>query len=356
MSLSGLDLHGIVNNKAFTNLQAAISVATEMAIVVVNSYGTPITEHSGCSSFCRQLQTETDCGELCQRSMAHGGLEAARQQKPLVYYCHAGLVEVAIPIIVSGLLLGTVVLGQVRLIEAEAQKKPEYILGRLPYEIPARLLADQSQTLPRLELEKIYQFSEMIRQMITYLLTESALKNTRQVQPEAPAAKNKSKRMEDSPCCSIQLPAAVLPEDAGSKTKEHWSKSEAAALVQPALDYIQKHYFEGITLRDMGKLCSVSTSYFSKLFNEATGCHLPEYINRCRVERACNLLENSNLPIAAISQEVGWEDPSYFIRTFKKFISLTPTEYRRQGSSTGISKQKEKNKIRFDSKIIQTIR
>jgi transcriptional regulator GlxA family with amidase domain len=64
-------------------------------------------------------------------------------------------------------------------------------------------------------------------------------------------------------------------------------------------------------------------------FKEATGTTLIEYVQRLRIEEAKRLLETGDLPVDAISAEVGYEDPAFFRQLFRRHTGLTPAEYRR---------------------------
>lgn len=70
--------------------------------------------------------------------------------------------------------------------------------------------------------------------------------------------------------------------------------------------------------------CHLSVSRFHYVFKEATGFSPVEYINKVRIERAEDLLNNTNLTISEISDMVGFSDPNYFRRIFKKYTRISP--------------------------------
>ena len=99
----------------------------------------------------------------------------------------------------------------------------------------------------------------------------------------------------------------------------------------PALSYIEKNYTQQLSLAELAKLSGLTPEYFSTLFKKATSQTPFEYISMLKIRKSKELLlEHPNLQIKALSRLVGFDDTSYFCRTFKKETSLTPLQYRRQ--------------------------
>ncbi|WP_058485842.1 response regulator [Defluviitalea phaphyphila] len=95
-----------------------------------------------------------------------------------------------------------------------------------------------------------------------------------------------------------------------------------------AKDYINKNYSKPITLEDISRKVNVSPQYFSKLFKEETGENFIDYLTNVRISAAKKLLLEGNLSIKEICYKIGYNDPNYFSRIFKKIVGVTPTEYR----------------------------
>jgi AraC-like DNA-binding protein/mannose-6-phosphate isomerase-like protein (cupin superfamily) len=93
--------------------------------------------------------------------------------------------------------------------------------------------------------------------------------------------------------------------------------------------YISDH-MEDVRLSVMAKDFGYSTGYLCRLIKKLTGANFSDLAQRVRLDRACDLLENSNIGIAMISQEVGFCDTSNFYRAFKKYYGATPARYRRE--------------------------
>lgn len=101
-------------------------------------------------------------------------------------------------------------------------------------------------------------------------------------------------------------------------------------ILKPALEYIENNYSEDISLEKMAYVCSVSSSYFSKLFKKEIGVNFSAYINNYRVDKAKNLLKDTDMPVLNIALDLGFEDCGYFIKVFKKIEGVTPNVYRQK--------------------------
>ncbi len=94
------------------------------------------------------------------------------------------------------------------------------------------------------------------------------------------------------------------------------------------LKYISKNYAEKITTSDLAKICHLCESHFCRFFKDAVGKSPLEYINEYRIEKSIVMLLNTDEDITAIASAVGFDDPSYFSRVFKKIKNITPAKYR----------------------------
>ena len=95
------------------------------------------------------------------------------------------------------------------------------------------------------------------------------------------------------------------------------------------LKYIDNHYMSKITIADISQETGLSQSQFMKYFKKTMGTSFIEYLNEYRLTMASRLLLSSDSSILAIAGEVGFENLSYFNRTFKKRFGQTPREYRK---------------------------
>lgn len=104
---------------------------------------------------------------------------------------------------------------------------------------------------------------------------------------------------------------------------------ESQRPIRVAKQYVQSHYSQNITLEDVCAATGFSVSYFSALFKKETGEGFAKYLTRVRMERAKELLQETNLPVSEICSQVGCGDLKHFNQTFKKVTSLSPGQYRK---------------------------
>lgn len=102
--------------------------------------------------------------------------------------------------------------------------------------------------------------------------------------------------------------------------------------IAKARAYIDRNFQHDLTLEEVSREVHVSPYYFSKLFKEQTGDNFINYLTLRRIETAKLLLTGGNLNIKTICSEIGYNDPNYFSRLFKRFEGITPTEYREQSA------------------------
>ncbi|HWQ78140.1 MAG TPA: response regulator [Anaerovoracaceae bacterium] len=103
---------------------------------------------------------------------------------------------------------------------------------------------------------------------------------------------------------------------------------KAGALTRRAKDYIKANFSKTITLEDVAREIHVSPQYLSKLFKDETGENFIEYLTGIRIRNAKSMLEGDELSIKEICYNIGYSDPNYFSRIFKKIVGVTPTEYK----------------------------
>lgn len=115
---------------------------------------------------------------------------------------------------------------------------------------------------------------------------------------------------------------------------EKRERTYQSLLVQQLIQYIQEHYAEPITLKDASRLIDRNPYYISHLFKQETGWTFSDYIQKTRVERAKGLLKTPRLKIHDIARQVGFEDPAYFSKVFKKWVQQTPREWKSKNSTS----------------------
>lgn len=111
----------------------------------------------------------------------------------------------------------------------------------------------------------------------------------------------------------------------GAAAKEPHMRS----YVQQILDYIHFNYANALTISDMANTLSLNRSYFYRIFKEETGLSPSEYLNGYRIDRARQLLKDTNMPIGQIAVSTGFNTFSSFSRLFQIKYGQSPREFRK---------------------------
>ncbi|MBP2025237.1 helix-turn-helix domain-containing protein [Peptoniphilus stercorisuis] len=100
-------------------------------------------------------------------------------------------------------------------------------------------------------------------------------------------------------------------------------------LIEDALEYINNNFNKKLTLQGVANKLHISRNYLCHLFKVQTGYKFCEYINLQRVNRAKELIEENKKTLEFISFDCGFSSQSHFSTTFKKYVGLTPNEYKK---------------------------
>ena len=115
-------LNHLVNVEVLQEIQDRFAAAIGLGVIIANEHGEPITTPSNFTNFCSKMRSSKEGLQCCVFSDRNLGIKAVQQGKPVVHYCHAGLIDLAAPIILNGKHLGSVLCGQV-LIEPQDEKQ-----------------------------------------------------------------------------------------------------------------------------------------------------------------------------------------------------------------------------------------
>ena len=106
--------------------------------------------------------------------------------------------------------------------------------------------------------------------------------------------------------------------------------AHAPGRVQDVLNYIERNMHKGVTLEDAAEFAQISPCYLSRLFRKEMEMTFISYLKSQRIERAKQLLKDSDLPITNVSLDLSFQDANYFCKAFKKEVGVSPSEYRRR--------------------------
>jgi transcriptional regulator GlxA family with amidase domain len=112
------------------------------------------------------------------------------------------------------------------------------------------------------------------------------------------------------------------------------------AIIERCQTWIAQHYHEPAPVAAMARLSGLAERSFKRRFEQATGMSPLEYVHTLRLEEAKQMLETGEASIGTIANEVGYEDPGFFSRLFRRHVNLTPAQYRKRFGSLRRALQK----------------
>lgn len=130
------------------------------------------------------------------------------------------------------------------------------------------------------------------------------------------------------------LEAALLLCDA---VNPRLSEATLDSRIREAMDYLCRHYTQNLSLDQLGAVVGLSGSRLGHLFRKQVGLTPGQFLERQRLERACQLLEFSARPIHSIAEELGFENPFYFTLRFKRHLGQSPRDYRKSRTTPPIA-------------------
>ena len=329
MARREFDLKTILDIPLWETVQDQIAKLTGTAIITIDFKGNPITKHSCRTDFCSIIRENPVSRKRCYKCDALAGLEAVRLERPYIYLCHCGIVDVAVPVMVGDRYLGAVMFGQVRIANGDTEQVQRLVSEISSFQAEtetARVdLLEKYNQLPEMEYKRVVEIANLISAIVEYIV-DRAVKSSNDKQAyewilsvgrDGGGAGGDIPEMRDT---SMDVPENV-PEQAPVSVKKD-------SPLYPAIAYINDHPTETVSMKDMAELCHLSPSYFSRLFSRELGETFVNYVNRGKIERAKKQLRESSMSISQIAADAGYIDTSHFIQLFKRFEGVTPTVYR----------------------------
>lgn len=102
------------------------------------------------------------------------------------------------------------------------------------------------------------------------------------------------------------------------------------------IHYIEHNYMDNIKLENIAPLFGYNSSYLGKIFSKKVGEGFNVFVDKVRIDHSKKLLENSSLKVYEIAEKVGYRNVDYFHTKFKKYVHMSPAEYRKQFKKTNI--------------------
>ncbi|MGA2542850.1 MAG: PocR ligand-binding domain-containing protein [Verrucomicrobiota bacterium] len=237
------------------------------------------------NTFCR-LAAGTPSGcEACLETQIRVQRLAGKKLTAQQINCFCGLTDVAVPVVIGGRHVATLLSGQVFRREPTERdfKMVAAMLGQnAEWEKKARKAYFETPVVDAERFEAIIQLLSVFAQYLTDYASRQVLARA----------------------------------------------SEEPVAVVSAKQFVQTHVEEPIALAQVARHVNVSRFYFCKLFKKATGMTLTEYVSRVRVEKAKTLLVDSSLRISEVVYAAGFGSIPQFNSVFKRMVGMAPTAYR----------------------------
>lgn len=336
-----MNLNKILDLKKWKSLQDSLALVTKLAIITVDYKGVPITHHSGVRPFCKAMRDDPNTAKLCEKCDARGGLEAVRKNAPYIYLCHWNVIDIAIPIIIDDKYVGAIMAGEVKLADGKEHDSLEQMLT-----VPSKGFEHINNkeeiqrlydSIPTLSYSEINEAAQMLYSLCNYIVEEAMNKNLilevyEKMDPVTTVDFSNGYSLDNIQHIQKELANTVTNAYVKTSLNDHFVCKNKT--LQPAFDYIYKNKSEKISQQMMAGLCHITTSYFSRLFVKETGKNFSTFISLQKIEWSKQLLEKTDLSIAQISDELGFNEPGYYIKTFKKYENITPSVYRKYYQET----------------------
>ncbi|MDT2759339.1 PocR ligand-binding domain-containing protein [Enterococcus xiangfangensis] len=317
------------NQKILDKILSDFTEATGLATILVDTHGMELTAGYGFSPFCQLMRNNEETRHLCQTCDMFGGRSSIKNNETTPYICHAGLVDFSYPVTIDEQVVGFILCGQTR-IEDKDDFHP--IIKEQTYWKDDPILVEAYENMPITTPEKIRSGSELLTIIINYYLSDIMSKHLVVQQPTQllNAVDYSEKDLADARMDHAQIPFTYhdsqVQEVPHEKVKNKISRPE----VVEALEYINHHLNEVITLDEVADHVYLSGYYFGKLFKKEVGMNFVDYINEKKINRSMILLQDSTWSIDSIAHSLGFSQSSYFSKLFKRVTNISPREYRQQ--------------------------
>lgn len=162
------------------------------------------------------------------------------------------------------------------------------------------------------------------------LMTEELEKIFRRIQSAAQDPVSGNER------CSVLLYEYIMAVRHLLQSGDKYGDGRMGSILDRALIHIHENYAKDITLEELATICGVTKQHFCRVFKQKMGMRTLEYLARKRITKARALLLNTDMSVADIGKQVGYDNITYFGMVYKKYEGMTPSECRRRRGSSAM--------------------
>ncbi len=228
--------------------------------------------------YCKCIQDTAEGKIACRRADAQLLMRCRESKQLEMHVCHAGLVDIAVPILYDDTILGYIIFGQMKN-DTDFAALESYIASLGP---DTEKMRAHYNDIPFFDSKKIQSVSNIASMLVGHILLENML------------------------------------------------KPDFDESLQKAIAFIGENLDKELSIKSISKGAGVSKSVLYKRFHTCFDCTISEYINARRVERAAQMLQKTDLSVEQIAQKAGFSNASYFSKTFKKQMGIAPLRYRKE--------------------------
>lgn len=230
------------------------------------------------NGYCDMVKSTARGRALCRASDAEL-LEKCRQTRmPQYHLCHAGLVDVAVPILDGEDIMGYLILGQLKF-ESDFPEEPPSLASLGASEEEIRSCYERVSTVSREKLDSIINISVMLAK---YILAEKYI------------------------------------------------QGKSRSNLEQAVSFIEGKLSEPLSVAEISKGAHVSKTLLYKLFREQYNMTVSEYVNSRRARFSEKMLTGTDFSVEKIATLSGFSDAAYYSRIFKKYYGTSPMKYRKR--------------------------
>jgi AraC-like DNA-binding protein/ligand-binding sensor protein len=289
------------------------------------------------SDYCRLIQSTPAGLRKCLECDREACATAQRKGGYHIYRCHAGLVDVAIPIMYLGEEIGSIYTGQIML------EKPEGKRLRLLFDTLA--LPDVSYerfteaffSVKVVERSRLLFYARLLDFMANYIikaeneirLQKTVVMQDRELHSREIEQIRLEKTLKDLSISVLSNGRKDRPQQGGCAAASSMNRQ----VIEKACTFINANFSKDITLDDVARAVFLSPNYFSSLFKKVAGRSFKSYLVRQRMEAAQRLLAETNIPIKEVVFKTGFKDYNYFNRSFRIMSGVAPASFRARYAS-----------------------
>ncbi len=260
-------------------------ILTGIRIVLFDENGLEIMAYPKKSTpFCEHMRKDKDFNLKCLESDRCSFRQCMKTKSLTVYKCHAGLIEAAAPLTSNGIIIGYVMFGQVRDIK-DKKEFLNFIKNSCGNDLTALTHAEKIKYKSE---KQIIATSKILEACVSYILLNDMV---------------------------------------------YTSKDR---LIYKIDEFISSHINEDLSPYKISGKFNISRTQLYEIVKQYSGLGVSEFVRKKRLEKARELLWKTDLPIGKIVEKIGYNDYNYFLKSYQKEYGITPKNFRKQKSNTGL--------------------